>query len=403
LASSYLFPRRRRSALAPRRATATEDDQEIRWLPPLNPQRPEAEPSEADGTMVLPLFPLGSIAYTPGSTQVLNIFEPRYRKMYSDILMSGGRRFVTTMVNPDEPATLAEVGVVLYLEDLKEVSEQTNDAVKYVCSHRVLDSRVTIHRVLNPAESKTRETYMRCEVSDMTDADEVAEGAPPADGDAAREAAVLEALCEVAALQDEGKEDVRFSREAVGKLAAARGVGAGSLWGVVELWKNFLDARAQAAGRRVQQDVQNRLIKRPAERTYASAVPRRSSRSHARSAPRRASGTRPRSRYLSDKSGSEDASQLPQSVNLSELPPDIQRDVRTLRDRVMDDVAPLVDEQTRGVQRLLQCESHAARLDLFEAMVRNEKNRLLARKTLRSTLASLEDKFADDGGKDEAK
>mmetsp|Transcript_9304 Transcript_9304/g.27854 ORF Transcript_9304/g.27854 Transcript_9304/m.27854 type:complete len:378 (+) Transcript_9304:118-1251(+) len=368
LASSYLFPRRRRSALAPRRATATEDDQEIRWLPPLNPQRPEAEPSEADGTMVLPLFPLGSIAYTPGSTQVLNIFEPRYRKMYSDILMSGGRRFVTTMVNPDEPATLAEVGVVLYLEDLKEVSEQTNDAVKYVCSHRVLDSRVTIHRVLNPAESKTRETYMRCEVSDMTDADEVAEGAPPADGDAAREAAVLEALCEVAALQDEGKEDVRFSREAVGKLAAARGVGAGSLWGVVELWKNFLDARAQAAGRRVQQDVQNRLIK-----------------------------------YLSDKSGSEDASQLPQSVNLSELPPDIQRDVRTLRDRVMDDVAPLVDEQTRGVQRLLQCESHAARLDLFEAMVRNEKNRLLARKTLRSTLASLEDKFADDGGKDEAK
>ena len=97
----------------------------------------------AEGTMVLPLFPLGSIAYalpsekhnrwcwqwrrwlchvcqedhassqnqpkqassrrarrryTPGSTQVLNIFEPRYRKMYSDILMSGGRRFVTTMV-----------------------------------------------------------------------------------------------------------------------------------------------------------------------------------------------------------------------------------------------------------------------------------------------------------------
>ena len=88
-------------------------------------------------------------------------------------------------------------------------------------------------------------------------------------------------------------------------------------------------------------------------------------------------------------------------MNLSELPPDIQRDVRTLRDRVMDDVAPLVDEQTRGVQRLLQSESHAARLDLFEAMVRNEKNRLLARKTLRSTLASLEDKFAD--GKDEAK
>ena len=82
-------------------------------------------------------------------------------------------------------------------------------------------------------------------------------------------------------------------------------------------------------------------------------------------------------------------------MNLSELPPDIQRDVRTLRDRVMDDVAPLVDEQTKGVQRLLQCGSHGDRLALFEDMVRNEKNRLLARKTLRSTLASLEDKFKD--------
>ena len=58
----------------------------------------------------------------------------------------------------------------------------------------------------------------------------------------------------------------------------------------------------------------------------------------------------------------------------------MQRDVRTLRDRVMDDVAPLVSEQTEGVQRLLQAPSHADRLDLFERMVTNEKNRLLARK-----------------------
>ena len=135
-------------------------------------------------------------------------------------------------------------------------------------------------------------------------------------------------------------------------------MGSGSLWGVVELWKNFLDARAQAAGRRVQQDVQNRLIK-----------------------------------YLSEKTGGSGDKQLPQSVNLSELPADLQRDVRTLRDRVMEDVGPLVEEQTAGVQRLVQASSHAERLRLFERMVANEKNRLLARKTLRNTLASLEDKF----------
>ena len=126
-----------------RRATPElEAPPDIRWLAKLNPQQPDREPSGANGTMVLPLFPLGAVAYTPGSTQVLNIFEPRYRKMYSDILMSGGRRFVTTMVNSEDSDTLAEVGVVLYLEDLKEVSQQTNDAVKYVCSHKVLDSRV---------------------------------------------------------------------------------------------------------------------------------------------------------------------------------------------------------------------------------------------------------------------
>jgi len=309
--------------------------------------------------MVLPLFPLGSIAYTPGSTQVLNIFEPRYRKMYSDILMSGGRRFVTTMVHPDEPSKLAETGVVLYLEDLKEVSQQTNDAVKYVCSHKVLDSRVEIISVLNQAESKTRETYMRCEVAELKDADDKGDAAEAETSEVEnREKAVRDALLEVATMQDEGKEDVRFSKDAVKKLDATRGVGGGSLWGVVELWKNFLDARAQAAGRRVQQDVQNRLLK-----------------------------------YLAGKDGSDGGKPLPQSVNLSELPADLQRDVRTLRDRVMDDVAPLVDEQTTGVQRLLQAPSHSDRLDLFERMVTNEKNRLLARKALRSTLASLEDKF----------
>ena len=197
---------------------------------------------------------------------MLNIFEPRYRKMYSDILMSGSRRFVTTMVNPDGEGELAEVGVVLYLEDLKEVSQQTNDAVKYVCSHKVLDTRVAIHAILNPGDSATRETYMKCEVSELTDDDEPAEDADKTP--AAGEADVMAALFEVAAMQEDGKEDVRFSRDAVQKLDAGRGVGSGSLWGVVELWKSFLDARAQAAPRR------HRAVLRGAVRRAQPAVPR---------------------------------------------------------------------------------------------------------------------------------
>ena len=86
--------------------------------------------------MVLPLFPLGAVAYTPGSTQVLNIFEPRYRAMYNDILFSGARRFMVCNVD-GATGRLAEVGVLFYLDDLKEVSEQTGDRVKFVGSHSV--------------------------------------------------------------------------------------------------------------------------------------------------------------------------------------------------------------------------------------------------------------------------
>jgi len=185
-----------------------EDAPDIRWLAKLNPQQPDREPSGLNGTMVLPLFPLGAVAYTPGSTQVLNIFEPRYRKMYSDILMSGGRRFVTTMVNSEDSDTLAEVGVVLYLEDLKEVSQQTNDAVKYVCSHKVLDSRVRIKHVLNEGDSRTRETYLRCEVEELVDDDETDEESSEVSN---LEAAVRDSLRDVADMQDQGKEDVRIA------------------------------------------------------------------------------------------------------------------------------------------------------------------------------------------------
>ena len=83
----------------------------------------------------MPLFPLGA-AYLPHTTPVLNIFEPRYRAMYNDILFSGARRFMVCNVD-GATGRLAEVGVLFYLDDLKEVSEQTGDRVKFVGSHSV--------------------------------------------------------------------------------------------------------------------------------------------------------------------------------------------------------------------------------------------------------------------------
>lgn len=49
-----------------------------------------------------------------------------YRKMYNDILMSGSRSFAVCMTSEDGQR-VAETAAIFYLEDLKEVSEQTED------------------------------------------------------------------------------------------------------------------------------------------------------------------------------------------------------------------------------------------------------------------------------------
>ena len=124
-----------------------------------------AESAAAEGATVVPLFPLG-VTYLPYTKPVLNIFEPRYRAMYNDILFSGARRFMVCNVD-SETGRLAEVGVLFYLDDLKEVSGQTNDAVKYVGSHSVLPTRVRLRKVLNPKMAATRESYLRAEVEEL--------------------------------------------------------------------------------------------------------------------------------------------------------------------------------------------------------------------------------------------
>ena len=140
---------------------------ELTWLPPLDPTKEteEIDATTDPTTMVLPVFPLGSTAYMPHSDHVLNIFEPRYRQMYSDILFNGSRRFVVPVSHP-ETGKLAAVAPVFYLEDLKEVSEQTADAVKYVCSHKVI-GRVSIKRTLNDSVWADRSTYLKAVIEPL--------------------------------------------------------------------------------------------------------------------------------------------------------------------------------------------------------------------------------------------
>ena len=92
------------------------------------------------------------------------------RQMYSDILFNGSRRFAVPVSHP-ETGRLASVAPVFYLEDLKEVSEQTQDAVKYVCSHKVI-GRVRIKRTLNDHVWADRSTYLKAVVEPLEDGDD---------------------------------------------------------------------------------------------------------------------------------------------------------------------------------------------------------------------------------------
>lgn len=70
--------------------------------------------------------------------------------------------------SPEDENVFAEVGVVFYLDDLTDVSEESADEVKYICNHRIL-GRVRILRVLNPAAWEDQSTYLLAEVEDFKD------------------------------------------------------------------------------------------------------------------------------------------------------------------------------------------------------------------------------------------
>lgn len=137
-------------------------DPHVRFLKPLR-DRPERE-RKPDST-VYPLFPLGSQVHLPTNEIQLNIFEPRYRKMYQDILLLDRPEFAVCMVDA-RTGQFAEVATILDLESLNEVSESTANKVKYVCKHRCI-RRVRIKKILNPRNWIDKDTYLRAEVEEL--------------------------------------------------------------------------------------------------------------------------------------------------------------------------------------------------------------------------------------------
>ena len=193
--------------------------------------------------------------------------------MYTDILMNGTKRFVVVTSHPTEQGRFAQTGVLFELEDLKEVSEQTADQIKYICNHKVT-GRVTIHKVLNPEVWETRETYLKVEGTIHDDSgksgdddDDGKSNLPENDvygavleaGETQKEKELKVSFNNLVEIQHELEEDVRFTRGASETLAVKDGAGGDGLWQTVRLWQSFVDQRLLAAQNELQRDFQAKL------------------------------------------------------------------------------------------------------------------------------------------------
>jgi Lon protease-like protein len=275
----------------------------------------------------------------PHSDHVLNIFEPRYRQMYSDILFNGSRRFVVPVSHP-ETGKLASVAPVFYLEDLKEVSEQTADAVKYVCSHKVI-GRVTIKRVLNDAVWRDRSTYLKAVVEPLEDVD---------DGEdlSVREGSLTERFAGIIDKQTKLGEPVRFTENLIETLSAERGED--GLWRLAGLWQSLLQNRLSAKESELSNDIQQLLRK-----------------------------------YLQQQ-GQDVQSKV--TVQFDALPAEIRAEFTRLQQTYREESMTMVGQTIYPFVLLVQCDSHAERLNVFGSMLEEEEKRLRAKMSLQSLFAN---------------
>mmetsp|Transcript_12420 Transcript_12420/g.16321 ORF Transcript_12420/g.16321 Transcript_12420/m.16321 type:complete len:273 (+) Transcript_12420:77-895(+) len=107
----------------------------------------------------------------PGDTNVqLQIFEPRYRAMYEDLLVQKNKQessessgFVVPFAHPSDVGRFAIHGLLYQITDVQEVADETQGQIQYVCRHSIHPRPVRISKIVNPQDHQTRETYLKVE------------------------------------------------------------------------------------------------------------------------------------------------------------------------------------------------------------------------------------------------
>jgi len=344
----------------------------VSWLPSVEGAKGSNMPIETtkQGSEILPLFPLGGFVYTPNTEHVLNIFEPRYRQLYTDILMNGSKRFVVATSHPTEKGRFAKTGVLFALEDLKEVSEKTQDQIKYICNHKVT-GRVTIDKILNPEAWETGDTYLKVEgtIHDDSGKDDPEDTRQKSDDvyDAVVAAAIKKiendlrtTFGKIFDLQQELEEAVRFTEVASNTLAVKDGPDEDGLWQTIRLWQSFVEQRLMARQNELQLEFQDKLKD-----------------------------------FLKEEKGLKN-NELPSAIGFSDLTPELQQELQELQKRIAIELQPLVLESSLTMQKIIEAEDHKARCQLLKYFMQTEVNRLTTKKTLQGLFSSDDDTAVSD-------
>mmetsp|Transcript_100913 Transcript_100913/g.165892 ORF Transcript_100913/g.165892 Transcript_100913/m.165892 type:complete len:270 (-) Transcript_100913:288-1097(-) len=268
--------------------------------------------------------------------------------MYDDIIFSGGRRFmVCSAKEKGGSEAISEVGVIFYLDDLREVSELTGDKIKYVGKHSVLGP-VRAKKVLNPRAWRTRETYLKAEVEVIEDTD--------LDVDtSAAEADVTNRFKALIEGQTELNDQPRFSKEVMANINFTRSTKAeeAGLWQMVELWQSFLQARDKSLLIPLQRQMQAELQR--AIKEFEIDVP-------------------PSGR-----------------VNLGDLPAELQEQIMGIQTSFMSKAEEL---ESKGfetqIRSILGSKSHTERLSMFKYLLDTERKRVAAKAALKKMFADGE-------------
>jgi Lon protease-like protein len=148
----------------------------VQWLPPMSemqdspflpsyiPLFPLSGPllPQSDNTNILPLFSMLSELPMAGMEIPLNIFEPRYIKMYQDMLKRGSKKFVVPFAHPHQSGQFAKFGWLYEIVQVEDVADQTNGQISLLCNHLVTKP-VRIDSVVNPSDWSTQLTYLQVE------------------------------------------------------------------------------------------------------------------------------------------------------------------------------------------------------------------------------------------------